>query len=119
VKNRRMLAPTLEQGAVECLFQPFSETALLEAVRSTLHPKWEFRTLLIVRNKTNATCEFAGQLRASRMAVSTSIVFVAGDDISVRESLEFLLRNEGWQAEDRPPSKFNLSQPAARTTSFS
>jgi FixJ family two-component response regulator len=53
------------------------------------------------------------------MAVSTSIVFVVGDDISVRESLEFLLRNEGWQAEDRPPSKFNLSQPVARSTSFS
>jgi len=29
----------LEQGAVECLFKPFSDTALLEAVSSALHPK--------------------------------------------------------------------------------
>jgi FixJ family two-component response regulator len=29
----------LEQGAVECLFKPFSDTALLEAINSALHPK--------------------------------------------------------------------------------
>ncbi|MGB8011323.1 MAG: response regulator [Terriglobales bacterium] len=29
----------IEQGAVECLFKPFGETALLEAVNSALHPK--------------------------------------------------------------------------------
>ena len=29
----------LEQGAVECLFKPFSDTALLEAVYSALRPK--------------------------------------------------------------------------------
>ena len=29
----------LEQGAVECLFKPFSDTALLEAMSSALHPK--------------------------------------------------------------------------------
>jgi len=29
----------IEQGAVECLFKPFSDTALLEAVNSALHPK--------------------------------------------------------------------------------
>jgi FixJ family two-component response regulator len=29
----------LEQGAAECLFKPFSDTALLEAVNSALHPK--------------------------------------------------------------------------------
>ena len=29
----------LEHGAVECLFKPFSDTALLEAVSSALHPK--------------------------------------------------------------------------------
>ena len=29
----------LQQGAVECLFKPFSDTALLEAVNSALHPK--------------------------------------------------------------------------------
>jgi len=29
----------LGQGAIECLFKPFSDTALLEAVNSALHPK--------------------------------------------------------------------------------
>jgi FixJ family two-component response regulator len=29
----------LEHGAVECLFKPFSDTALLEAINSALHPK--------------------------------------------------------------------------------
>jgi FixJ family two-component response regulator len=29
----------LELGAVECLLKPFSDTALLEAVNSALHPK--------------------------------------------------------------------------------
>jgi FixJ family two-component response regulator len=29
----------LEQGAVECLFKPFSDTALLGAINSALHPK--------------------------------------------------------------------------------
>jgi FixJ family two-component response regulator len=29
----------LEQGAIECLFKPFSDTALLEAINSALQPK--------------------------------------------------------------------------------
>lgn len=29
----------LEQGAIACLFKPFSDTALLEAINSALHPK--------------------------------------------------------------------------------
>lgn len=29
----------IEQGAVECLLKPFSDTTLLEAVNSALHPK--------------------------------------------------------------------------------
>lgn len=29
----------IEQGAVECLFKPYSDTTLLEAVNSALHPK--------------------------------------------------------------------------------
>ena len=29
----------LEQGAIECLIKPFSDTALLQALKSALHPK--------------------------------------------------------------------------------
>jgi FixJ family two-component response regulator len=46
-----------------------------------------------------ATCKFVGQSGSSRMAIPTSIVFVVDDDISVRESLELLIRDEGWQPE--------------------
>lgn len=28
----------LEEGAIECLFKPFSDTALLEAINAALHP---------------------------------------------------------------------------------
>jgi len=37
-------------------------------------------------------------LGAARMPTASSIVFVVDDDISVRESLELLIENEGWQA---------------------
>ena len=33
------------------------------------------------------------------MSAATPIVFIVDDDISVRESLELLIQNEGWQAE--------------------
>jgi FixJ family two-component response regulator len=37
--NKTVRSRLLEQGAVKCLFKPFSDTALLEAVNSALHPK--------------------------------------------------------------------------------
>jgi FixJ family two-component response regulator len=38
-------------------------------------------------------------LRAIVLVHPTSIVFIVDDDVSVRESLELLIRYEGWQAE--------------------
>jgi FixJ family two-component response regulator len=38
-------------------------------------------------------------LRSSSMSESPAVVFVVDDDISVRESLELLIRAAGWQAE--------------------
>jgi FixJ family two-component response regulator len=38
----------LEQGAIDCLVKPFSDTALIEVIRSALHQKREFRTLLVL-----------------------------------------------------------------------
>ncbi len=37
------------------------------------------------------------ELGAPPMSPATPIVFVVDDDISVRESLELLIRCEGWQ----------------------
>ena len=44
-------------------------------------------------------------------ASATPIVFVVDDDVSVRESLELLIRNEGWQAETFQSAQEFLVQP--------
>lgn len=41
----------------------------------------------------------AREPRSAAILPATPIVFVVDDDISVRESLELLIRNEGWQPE--------------------
>src|SRR5271154_3091411 len=38
-REEKVRPQVLEQGAIECLFKPFSDTALLEAINSALHPK--------------------------------------------------------------------------------
>jgi FixJ family two-component response regulator len=45
------------------------------------------------------------------MSNATSIVFVVDDDISVRESLELLIRSEGWQPETFSSSQGFLARP--------
>jgi FixJ family two-component response regulator len=41
----------------------------------------------------------AADIEARRISSATPIVFVVDDDISMRESLEFLIRTAGWQPE--------------------
>jgi FixJ family two-component response regulator len=41
----------------------------------------------------------AGEVEGRQMSDVTSIVFVVDDDVSVRESLELLIRTVGWQPE--------------------
>jgi len=38
-KNETVRPQVLEQGAVECLFKPFSDTALFDAINAALHVK--------------------------------------------------------------------------------
>ena len=45
------------------------------------------------------------------MPQAASIVFVVDDDISVRESLELLIRSEGWQPQIFPSAQHFLSYP--------
>jgi FixJ family two-component response regulator len=45
------------------------------------------------------------------MSDLTSIVFVVDDDISVRESLELLIKTAGWRAETFPSGQDFLSRP--------
>jgi FixJ family two-component response regulator len=59
---------------------------------------------------TNALCH---ELGALPMLEAGSIVFVVDDDISVRESLELLIRCEGWQPEIFASGQEFLTHPRA------
>jgi FixJ family two-component response regulator len=54
-----------------------------------------------------------GQSKSSPKSHATPIVFVVDDDISVRESLELLIRSEGWQAETFESAQEFLAHPRA------
>jgi FixJ family two-component response regulator len=47
------------------------------------------------------------------MSTGTPIVFIVDDDVSVRESLELLIRNEGWQPETFASAQGFLDRPRA------
>jgi FixJ family two-component response regulator len=47
----------------------------------------------------NTATHFATGLRSCSMASVTPLVFVVDDDISIRESLEFLIARAGWRPE--------------------
>ena len=59
---------------------------------------------------THAVCH---ELGVSPMLDVTPIVFVVDDDVSVRESLELLIRCEGWQAETFASAQEFLDRPRA------
>jgi FixJ family two-component response regulator len=51
------------------------------------------------------------------MSHATPMVFVVDDDISVRESLELLIRNAGWQSETFESAQEFLSRPRVHVPS--
>jgi transporter family-2 protein len=53
----------------------------------------------------------AGEVEGRQMSDVTSIVFVVDDDVSVRESLELLIRAAGWQPETFASALEFLSRP--------
>jgi FixJ family two-component response regulator len=62
---------------------------------------------------TSSTQLFSHALRASVLADVTPIVFVVDDDVSVRESLQPLIRREGWQPKAFASAQEFLAQPPA------
>jgi FixJ family two-component response regulator len=54
-----------------------------------------------------------GQSKSSPKSHATPMVFVVDDDISVRESLELLIRSEGWQPETFASAQEFLARPRA------
>jgi len=61
----------------------------------------------------NLTGTSGHELESLSMPNATSIVFVVDDDISVRESLELLIRSAGWQPETFSSAQRFLSHPRA------
>lgn len=59
----------------------------------------------------NPATRSAGHPKATTTAEATPIVFVVDDDISVRESLEALIRFAGWQPEIFASAQEFLAQP--------
>jgi FixJ family two-component response regulator len=57
------------------------------------------------------TCAIGHESRSSNMAYAAPIVFVVDDDVSVRESLELLIRCEGWQPETFASAQEFLARP--------
>src|SRR5579871_5212250 len=51
------------------------------------------------------------ELRPALMPLVSPIVFVVDDDVSVRESLELLIQNEGWQAQTFASAQEFLDRP--------
>src|SRR5438045_3299710 len=72
------------------------------------------RTVITVRSAVAVTSEPAAQaggVEGRQMSDVTSIVFVVDDDVSVRESLELLIRAAGWQPETFASAQAFLSRP--------
>ena len=72
------------------------------------------RTATTDPSDTARNCESAGLaegVRGHQMSDVTSIVFVVDDDVSVRESLELLIRAAGWQPETFASAQTFLSRP--------
>ncbi len=59
------------------------------------------------------TASGPGQSKASDKSRTTPIVFIVDDDVSVRESLELLIRSEGWQPETFASAQDFLAHPRA------
>jgi FixJ family two-component response regulator len=79
-------------------------------------------TTTITRNVTPAPYTVPSAIASRSVEVMTmpdvtSIVFVVDDDISVRESLELLLRTAGWQSEIFASASEFLSRPRATVPS--
>src|SRR6266853_3229467 len=64
-----------------------------------------------------SSSEPSGESSPSPFSGATPIVFVVDDDISVRESLELLIRCAGWQAETFASAQEFLARPRVNAPS--
>jgi FixJ family two-component response regulator len=65
----------------------------------------------------NAARTLSYGVRALPMSSAIPIVFIVDDDVSVRESLELLVRDENWKPETFASAQEFLSHPRERVPS--
>lgn len=89
----------MEWAGAEYLFKPFNEAALREPQRNTSSG---------IDTRMNKRIP---QRPGSSISDATPIVFVIDNDVSVRESLESMIRGAGWQPETFASAQEFLARP--------
>src|ERR1700678_2714378 len=88
-----------------------------ESVRSCASSDLSTQASLQLTQKNNFRDTCHGTQSRASMPYPTPIVFVVDDDISVRESLESLIRCEGWEPETFSSAEEFLNRPRVHTPS--
>jgi FixJ family two-component response regulator len=86
------------KGAAACLIKPFSAGALQDALKKALRQK-KSRIVLVGELTMSMTASPGASSEPPAAPQPTPVVFVVDDDISVRESLELMIRHQGWKPE--------------------
>ena len=76
-------------------------------------PRTEWSTTVRVQGYTMSLAHALSSELGSVLMPTSPVVFVVDDDVSVRESLELLIQNEGWQAESFASAHEFLDRPRA------
>jgi FixJ family two-component response regulator len=111
-KDDTVRARVLKQGAAGFLLKPFSDSDLLAAIKTALHGTWG-SAVNLGRNTMNSTRTHSHAVGVRPMSSDIPVVFIVDDDISVRESLELLVRSENWMPETAASAQEFLDHPRA------
>src|SRR5579862_4372662 len=89
-----------------------SHSAILLCLRPSIRPFDSIDSSLHSRGyRMMGPCAVGHEPESSNMSPAAPIVFVVDDDVSVRESLELLIRCEGWQPETFASAQEFLARP--------
>src|SRR5581483_10325155 len=88
----------LRENGAGCLMKPFSDTALLEALRYVIAVEMTDGVGAAIFGRLAMECNVRSRERSSsEIREGLPTVYVVDDDVSVREALEGLIREVGWE----------------------